>query len=57
MEGVYVNMAAPPATPSGIFLMRVSVCAQHTREQISTIIDRFKRTAEIVGLELDKYKA
>jgi len=51
-EGVYVNMAAPPATPAGVFLMRVSVCAQHTSEQIETIIDRFKRTADIVGLNL-----
>ncbi len=53
LQGVYVNMAAPPATPAGIFLMRVSVCAQHSREQIDLIIERFKKTAEIVGLELD----
>lgn len=52
LEGVYVNMAAPPATPSGIFLMRVSVCAQHTSKQISQIIDRFIRTAKKIGLEL-----
>jgi len=52
MEGVYVNMAAPPATPAGMFLMRVSVCAQHTTEQIDEIIKRFKITAEKVGLEL-----
>jgi 8-amino-7-oxononanoate synthase len=52
MEGVYVNMAAPPATPAGMFLMRVSVCAQHTSEQIDEIIKRFKTTAEKVGLEL-----
>tara|TARA_R110002096_G_scaffold409077_4_gene608355 strand:- start:2494 stop:3696 length:1203 start_codon:yes stop_codon:yes gene_type:complete len=52
LQGVYVNMAAPPATPLGIFLMRVSVCAQHSSEQIDLIIERFKKTAEIVGLEL-----
>lgn len=52
LEGVYVNMAAPPATPAGMFLMRVSVCAQHTTEQIDEIIKRFKITAEKVGLEL-----
>lgn len=51
-EGVYVNMAAPPATPAGMFLMRVSVCAQHTSEQVSEIIKRFISTAEKVGLEL-----
>ncbi|NVJ96823.1 MAG: aminotransferase class I/II-fold pyridoxal phosphate-dependent enzyme [Alphaproteobacteria bacterium] len=52
MEGVYVNMAAPPATPAGMFLMRVSVCAQHSTEQIDEIIKRFRTTAEKVGLEL-----
>jgi len=53
LEGVYVNMAAPPATPAGMFLMRVSVCAQHTSDQIAEIIKRFKITAEKVGLELN----
>ena len=52
-EGVYVNMAAPPATPAGMFLMRVSVCAQHSSAQIDEIIKRFKITAEKVGLELN----
>ncbi|WP_020401186.1 serine palmitoyltransferase [Kordiimonas gwangyangensis] len=52
LEGVYANMAAPPATPSGVFLMRVSVCAQHTTEQIDEIIARFIRTANKIGLEL-----
>jgi len=53
MEGVYVNMAAPPATPAGIFLMRISVCAQHTSAQVDEIIRRFKITAEKTGLELN----
>ncbi|TNE63122.1 MAG: aminotransferase class I/II-fold pyridoxal phosphate-dependent enzyme [Alphaproteobacteria bacterium] len=52
LEGVYANMAAPPATPAGMFLMRVSVCAQHTSEQIDEIIKRFTITANKVGLEL-----
>lgn len=51
-EGVYANMAAPPATPAGMFLLRISVCAQHTSAQIEEIIARFKRTAEKVGLEV-----
>lgn len=53
LEGVYANMAAPPATPAGMFLMRISVCAQHTSEQIDEIIKRFMTTAEKVGLELN----
>ncbi len=32
--------------------MRVSVCAQHTTEQIDEIIARFIRTANKIGLEL-----
>ena len=52
-EGVYVNMAAPPATPAGMFLMRVSVCAQHTTAQVDEIIKRFKITAEKIGLTLN----
>jgi glycine C-acetyltransferase/8-amino-7-oxononanoate synthase len=51
LEGVYANMAAPPATPSGMFLLRISVCAQHTTEQIDEIINRFRKTAAAVGLE------
>ena len=54
MEGVYVNMAVPPATPVGINLMRVSISAQHSTEQIDTIIDRFKATAVKIGLDLNK---
>lgn len=53
LEGVYANMAAPPATPAGMFLLRISVCAQHTSEQIDEIIARFNRTAEAVGLKFE----
>ncbi len=52
IEGVYANMAAPPATPAGMFLLRISVCAQHTSEQIDEIIARFKSTAAAVGLDV-----
>jgi 8-amino-7-oxononanoate synthase len=36
--GIYVNLALPPATPAGTALLRCSVCAAHTREQLETII-------------------
>lgn len=49
-NGVYVNMALPPATPSGIYLMRVSICAQHTKDQMDTIIKLFGQTAKELGL-------
>src|SRR3546814_12735565 len=28
--GLYVNMARPPATPSGTYLLRCSLCAEHS---------------------------
>jgi 8-amino-7-oxononanoate synthase len=37
-EGVYVNLVVPPASPSTNFLLRNSVSAAHSSEQIDTII-------------------
>lgn len=48
--GVYVNTALPPATPSGLFLLRCSVCAAHTSEQIDQIIEKFALLAGKLGL-------
>jgi 7-keto-8-aminopelargonate synthetase-like enzyme len=50
--GVYVNMARPPATPAGTYLLRCSICAEHTREQIAAIIERFKAAAQATGYQL-----
>jgi 8-amino-7-oxononanoate synthase len=41
-SGVYVNMARPPATPAGTYLLRCSLCAEHTAEQIVTVLERFE---------------
>ncbi|MFD0847633.1 serine palmitoyltransferase [Sphingosinicella xenopeptidilytica] len=51
--GVYVNMARPPATPAGMFLLRCSLCAEHRAEQVDIIIDRFVQAAEIAGIPLN----
>ncbi len=40
--GLYVNVARPPATPAGMFLLRCSVCAEHTSEQITRIMAIFE---------------
>jgi 8-amino-7-oxononanoate synthase len=40
--GVYVNMARPPATPTDVYLLRCSLCAAHTPEQVDTILAAFK---------------
>ena len=40
-HGVYVNLIFPPATPAGKSLVRISVSAAHTDEQIDKICDAF----------------
>jgi 8-amino-7-oxononanoate synthase len=40
--GVYVNLVIPPASPSNNYLLRNSVSAAHTSEQIDTIIAAYK---------------
>ena len=40
-NGVYVNMVLPPATPDGGALLRCSLSAEHTRQQIDRIGDAF----------------
>ncbi len=40
-KGVYVNLVLPPAAPSGMTLLRCSVNAEHSEEQIDRIIQAF----------------
>ncbi len=40
--GVYTNLMLPPATPDGTSLVRCSVTAAHTSQQIDAIIDAFR---------------
>ena len=40
-KGIYVNLMIPPATPNGESLLRCSVSAAHTEEQIEKIISAF----------------
>jgi 7-keto-8-aminopelargonate synthetase-like enzyme len=48
--GVYVNMSRPPATPAGVFLLRCSLCAEHSAEQLDTVLERFAMAGQAVGL-------
>jgi 8-amino-7-oxononanoate synthase len=41
--GVYVNMAVPPGTPNRLCLLRCSVSAAHSFEDIDRIVDIFKK--------------
>ncbi|MGN6621518.1 MAG: serine palmitoyltransferase, partial [Sphingomonas sp.] len=46
----YVNMARPPATPAGTFLLRCSLCAEHSSEQIDTVLEMFAAAGKAVGV-------
>jgi len=48
--GVYVNLALPPATPYGYSLLRASLCAAHTEEQLDKVIAIFAEVAAKVGV-------
>lgn len=41
--GVYVNLMLPPATPNGVSLIRCSVSAAHTPEQIDAVCAAFAK--------------
>jgi 8-amino-7-oxononanoate synthase len=47
--GLYVNLARPPATPAGTYLLRCSLCAEHSDEQVGQIIDIFAAAGRAVG--------
>jgi 7-keto-8-aminopelargonate synthetase-like enzyme len=49
-EGLYVNLARPPATPAGMTLLRCSLCAEHTEEQVQTILGMFETAGTKVGI-------
>ena len=49
-NGLYVNLARPPATPAGMTLLRCSLCAEHTSEQVADLLDRFERAGKAVGI-------
>lgn len=45
-RGVYVNLVAPPGSPGNYCLLRCSLSAAHTNDQIGTIIEGFQSLAE-----------
>ena len=49
-EGVYVNLVLPPATPDGGALLRCSMSAGHTTEQVDAIVDAFEGLNDAPGL-------
>jgi len=49
-NGLYVNLARPPATPAGMTLLRCSLCAEHSSEQVGEILDIFAKSGKAVGI-------
>ncbi len=49
-EGLYVNLARPPATPANMTLLRCSLCAEHTESQVQTILGMFERAGKAAGI-------
>ena len=49
-NGLYVNLARPPATPHGMTLLRCSLCAEHTTDQVQKILAMFETAGKEVGV-------
>ncbi len=48
-EGLYVNLARPPATPANMTLLRCSLCAEHSEEQVGEILAMFEAAGRSTG--------
>jgi 8-amino-7-oxononanoate synthase len=48
--GLYLNLALPPATPNNTPLLRSSVSAAHTFEQIDQALDLFEKVGRRFGV-------
>jgi 8-amino-7-oxononanoate synthase len=49
-NGIYLNLAIPPATPDNRALLRSSVSAAHTPEQIDTVLGVFAQLGREFGI-------
>ncbi len=49
-QGVYVNLARPPATPANMTLLRCSLCAEHSAEEVQTVMARFAAAGRATGV-------
>ena len=48
-EGLYVNLARPPATPAGMTLLRCSLCAEHSSDQVGEVLNMFAAAGRATG--------
>lgn len=49
--GVYVNLAIPPGTPNAASILRLSLSAAHTDEDIDVIVNAYSALAKTLELE------
>ncbi len=49
-EGVIINSVIPPAIPKGTALIRVSVMASLSEQELETALDKFKIVGKRVGI-------
>ena len=49
-EGIFVNPVVPPGVPPGRCLIRISVTAGHTREQLAWALEVFRKAGRQFGL-------
>ena len=48
-EGLYVNLARPPATPGNMTLLRCSLCSEHSADQVGEILGMFQTAGRATG--------
>ena len=48
--GLYVNLARPPATPANMTLLRCSLCAEHSEEEVAQILEIFETAGRATGI-------
>jgi 8-amino-7-oxononanoate synthase len=49
-EGIFVNAIAPPAVPPGRSLVRISLTASHTRQQLTWALDKLAEAGRTFGV-------
>jgi len=49
-EGLYVNLARPPATPANMTLLRCSLCAEHSDAEVGQILQMFENAGRATGV-------
>ena len=49
-NGLYVNLARPPATPANMTLLRCSLCAEHSEEEVGRILEIFEKSGKETGI-------